>query len=124
MARTLSRLEAVEERYVKELRARRAEIAAEIEAVERKLSIIGPAAQKARPTQAKEVTGGGGRPLRVYVKDVLTKAAKPMKVRAIEQAVLKAGYKTQAKKFYHAIYTLLRQDPDVRKVGRGRFALK
>ena len=124
MAGAVSRLKTAEARYIKELQARKAELTAELEAVERKLASLGARPKGRKQAQARKPRRRRGKPLRAYIKEALSKAAKPLKVRDIEQTVRGAGYKTQAKNFYHALYTALRQDPSVRKSGRGKFTLK
>ena len=117
-------MKTAEARYIRELQARKSELTAELEALERKLVSFGTTPQRRRQAQTKKARRRRGKPLHAYIRKALSKAAKPIKVRDIEKAVRGAGYKTQAKNFYHALYTALRQDPSVRKAGRGKFALK
>ena len=103
MARAVSRLKTTEARYIRELQARKVELTAELQAVERKLTSLGAKPKGRRRAQVRTTRRRRGKPLRAYIKDTLSKAAKPMKVRDIEKAVRGAGYKTQAKSFYHAL---------------------
>ena len=127
MAKARSGLAEIEARYRKELQARKAELQAEIADIDAKLKALGVKTRRPRKARKAPVRKPGprtGKPLRIYVEEALAKAKSPMKVREIEAAVKRAGYKTLAKNFYHSLYALLRQDPRIQKAGRGTFALK
>lgn len=65
-----------------------------------------------------------GKALPECIRDVLARSRKPMRVKDVEAAVRKAGYRTQSKDFYGAVATALREGKDFQKVNRGVYKLK
>ncbi|MFW6065319.1 MAG: hypothetical protein ACOC9S_00730 [Planctomycetota bacterium] len=118
-----------------ELKSRRDEIDAEIaelmgmgayrSARKRAKSTRGRVKTAKRKTAGKK-TGRGrrGKPLVEYIKDVLKKHPEGMRVKEIEQAVRKAGYKTSSKDFYGIIASTVRDTKNFKKIKRGVYTLK
>ena len=122
MVTTPKRLAAMESKYIDELRARRRELVTEIRAVDAKLSAV------QSPAGVGDASAGGkrarrGKPLRVYIEEVLAKARGAMSAKHIQQAVLAHGYKTQSTSLYIQILTALRKSANVRRVKRGQYSL-
>jgi len=124
MPKTGSALAVIEAKYVKELQARRARLACELATIDERLGTFGKLAAPARRVTRHRRRRRSGAPLRTFVARVLSKASGALRVREIEQAVRRAGYKTRAKDLYNAITAVLAQSREVRKTGRGRYALK
>ncbi len=67
---------------------------------------------------------GGDKPLVEYIKDVLAQHPEGMRIKEIEQAVKKTGYKSASKDFYGIIATAVRDENHFEKVSRGVYKLK
>ena len=80
-------------------------------------ALVVPAAPAARTRKRRE-----GKTLRVVVEEVLRGAKGPMTVKELEKAVLRAGYKTQAKRIYNAVFANLKI-LGAKRVGHGQYAL-
>jgi len=99
----------------------------QIEALEGKAAPV----QRKRAVKKVKVTGrkrgrkpGGKGTLREAVHKVLAKAEAAMNVKQIAEAALKAGYKTKSKNLATSVIPIVYKDPAIKKVGRGKFALK
>lgn len=113
-----------------ELKSRRDEIDREIA----DLMGMGRSRKKTRKTTKKTTKktskakrsrrGRGGKPLVEYIKDVLRKHPKGMRVKEIEKAVRKAGYKTSSKDFYGIIASTVRDPKHFQKISRGVYKAK
>ena len=75
-------------------------------------------AGKTRPRRRR----AGGKTLPATVEQVLRQAKRPMSVKEIEPAVLKAGYQTKAKTLYNKIFDTLKKI-GARKVGKGQYTI-
>lgn len=68
--------------------------------------------------------GKGGKSLPECIHNALAAEAKPMRVKAVQQAVLDAGYKTASKKgFYGMVAAALRDKKRFARVSRGVYKL-
>ncbi|MCK4341421.1 MAG: hypothetical protein KAY37_06835 [Phycisphaerae bacterium] len=115
--------------YATELIAQRSELEQKIEAVEQALGVMGAAAPRgravARPA-ARRATKRGikGRPrpgsLKEFIQNVMT-GRKVMTVKAITDAVLASGYKTNNKTLAKSVGIALTEMPGVNKIARGKF---
>ena len=65
-----------------------------------------------------------GRPLAEYIKDVLKNHPKGMRVKEIQAAVRKAGYRSSSKDFYGIVAAALRDEDNFQRVSRGVYKLK
>ena len=79
-----------------------------------------PASKRAVRQPAKRATGT---PLADYIARALA-GSDGMRVRDIEAAVRKAGYRSAAKDFYNIVAATLRDRPEFRRVSRGVYKLK
>ena len=119
------------QRDLPRLQKRRAKLAKQLGTVDRQIAALagkpGPAprakAGKATRKVRRRRMPRNTKPLVDYVADVLAKAPKGIRVKEIEAAVKKAGYKTNAKDFYGIVATTVR-DKRFQKVGRGIYKLK
>ncbi|MFH0965691.1 MAG: hypothetical protein V2A58_16965 [Planctomycetota bacterium] len=118
-----SGLAAIEAKYVKGLKDRKARLVAELATIDERLRALGKPTTYVRRGRPRK-RGCRSAPLRAFVTKALAKTSVPMRIREIEQAVLRAGYKTRAKGLYNAITAVLAQSREVRKAGRGRYAAK
>jgi hypothetical protein len=75
-----------------------------------------------KPGRKAKVGRAAGKPLAEYVKAVLAKAGKGLKVREIEAKVLAAGFPTKAKTIYTQIMKVVAKG--FKKVSRGVYAMK
>jgi hypothetical protein len=137
------------QRKVDQLQSRRDKLADELDAIDReiaKLTGTGRSRRGGRKTtkkttrQRKKSTRGRkktarrkggrrrkratGRPLVEYIKDVLKKQPKGMRVKEIQQAVKKAGYRSSSKDFYGIVAAALRDEDNFQRVSRGVYKLK
>jgi len=76
-----------------------------------------------KPGGKPKATRGGAKPLGQYVKQVLTASKAGLSVKAIEKAVIAAGYPTSAKSIYNPILKVMRKG-GFKKVARGVYAVK
>jgi len=77
-----------------------------------------PGRKAGRKTRAAR---GGAKTLGQYVAEVLVEAPAGLKINAIEQAVIKAGYVTRAESIYNPILKVIREG-GFKKVARGVYA--
>ena len=126
----LKREIAARERQVEGLLARRQKVAKQLAEVDRQIAELGgevPEAGKRPPTAAparrRRKLPKNVKPLVAYISDALAKAKDGMRVKDVEAAVKKAGYKTFSKDFYGVVATALREGPFA-KVSRGVYKLK
>jgi len=125
----LRRTLAARERQVARLLARRKKFAKELAAVDRDIEALGEKVPRATRPKKRVANRRARRlprnvkPLIEYVKDVLAKSKAGMRVKEVEAAVKKAGYKTSSKHFYGSVAVVLRDGPFV-KVSRGVYRLK
>lgn len=115
--------------YRNRLVAERDDIDKKIAALETAMSVMGTAAPGRRPAArrtGRRVAGAVGRrgSLKTYVAKVLPSGGGTMAVKDVTSRVLRAGYKTRNKTLAKSVGIALKQMPNVRKVGRGRFRLK
>jgi hypothetical protein len=111
------------------LAAERDDIDKRIAALDTALSAMGTAApskraatRRRRPKAAGTVGRAGS--LKTYLTKVLRSGGGTMAVKDVTSRVLRAGYKTRNKTLAKSVGIALKQMPNVRKVGRGRFRLK
>ena len=114
---------------VAQLESRKAQLRAELADVNEQLAQF-PQATTAGPKTPARRTGrtgarrraDGGKTLPAAVEQVLRQAKRPMSVKEIEPAVLKAGYQTKAKTLYNQIFDTLRKI-EASKVGKGQYTM-
>jgi hypothetical protein len=121
--------------YVSGLMAQRAQLDAQIQAVEQALKVIGattaaaaaPAMPPAAPAgkRGRPAGGGGVRPgsMKDYILKVLA-GGRVMRVNEIAQAILDAGFKTKNQTLAKSVGIALAQMPQLKKVGRGKYRIK
>jgi len=76
-----------------------------------------------KPGRKPKATRGGAKPLGQYVEEVLAAATAGLSVKAIEKAVIAAGYSTKAESIYNPILKIIRKG-GFEKVARGVYAAK
>lgn len=76
-----------------------------------------------KPGRKTRTARGGAKTLGQYVAEVLAAAPAGMKINAIEQAVIKAGYVTKAETIYNPILKVIREG-GFKKLTRGVYAAK
>ncbi len=123
MATRGQKLADVEARYVAELKALRSQLAAELADIDGKLRALGALSGKGAPARAGR-GGRRGKPLRVYIEEALAKTSGTLSAKQLQESVLKNGYKTTAKNLYIQVLAALRRSKNVRRVKRGRYALR
>jgi transposase InsO family protein len=130
----LQRQLAARERQVKRLLAERGKVAKQLADVDRQIEALGGKAPAAKKRPGRKPSKGAAKrrarrmpknvkPLVEYVKDVLAGAKAGLRVKDVEAAVKKAGYKTFSKEFYGQVAVALREGP-FQKVSRGVYKLK
>jgi len=131
----LRRQLAAKERLLARALSRREKLLARLESIDEELRAIGgkiPVAKrrkrrKAARKPAKGVTkrkrAGRGKPLAEYIVRVLKGAEDGLRVKEIEAAVRKAGYKTRSKDFYGIVAATVREDSRFKKLRRGVYTL-
>jgi len=144
MAKTMSISElekqlAAKRGQAEKLQAKRDDLAARLEHLDRQLAeLTGAAAPTAKrtpkrtPKRAKAAkrakragrAAKGGKTLTDYIQQVLADAGEPMRAKAVEQAVRAAGYPTTAKDFYGTVAAALRNEELFQRVGRGVYKLR
>jgi len=114
--------------YRDNLLTQRDRLAEQIDAIEAALSALGTAPRSTgKPATAQRSTGKSAfrtGSLKSYIADVMSGAAKPMAVKDITAAVLKAGFKTSNKTLAKSVGIALTQMPKVKKVSRGLFRMR
>jgi hypothetical protein len=115
--------------YRNHLVAERDDIDKKIAALETAMSVMGTAAPSGRRPARRTGAGFAGAvgrrgSLKTYVAKVLMSGGGTMAVKDVTSRVLRAGYKTRNKTLAKSVGIALKQMPNVRKVGRGRFRLK
>jgi hypothetical protein len=150
---SLEALRRLVETKASELMARRDQLAAELESIEADLAVSGGAPAKRGPGRPRKARRGPGRPrkargpgrpagarkgkrrgrkpgpkgqseLHNKIRSVLGGASEPLRVADIAKKVLAAGYKTKSKVFHLIIGQRLAEMKDVKKPGRGLYAMK
>lgn len=130
----LKREIAARERQVERLLAQRGKVAKQLADVDRQIEALGGEVPAAKKRPGRKPSKGAAKPrtrrlpknvksLPEYVRDVLAGAKDGMRVKEVEAAVRKAGYKTFSKDFYGSVATALREGP-FQKVSRGVYKLK
>jgi hypothetical protein len=123
---------AAKEGELQKLMSQRTDLTNRLEAVDRKIAALGgtaggPAPRRKRVSRVGTVRRGrtpkGEAPLVDYIKGVLAKDPKGMRIKNIVQGVLDAGYRTASKDFYGIVAPTLRDMPEVKKVARGVYKL-
>jgi len=130
----LRRQLATKERQLARAVSRREKALATLEAIDEEIRALGAkipvakrrkrrkAAGRAKPV-ARRKGGRRGKPLAEYVVRVLKGAEDGLRVKEIEAAVKKAGYKTRSKDFYGIVAAAVREDDRFKKLRRGVYAL-
>jgi len=119
----LERELASQQKRVDKLEARRAKLAASLEAVDREIAALtgrsgfGPARVK------RAGAGAGRRSLTSCLSAVLAKADGAMRAMDLADAVVKAGYVTRDKNFKNTVAKTLAKEKQFRRVGRGMYKL-
>ena len=119
---------AAKERQLTALRARRARLAKELQAVERRILALEGRPARGRPAKRagrKRVVRrrATGKPLTAYIGQVLAKAKGGLSVKEIVKAVTAAGYKSHSKDFYAIVAKTLLTDDRFQRVKRGVYKL-
>jgi hypothetical protein len=131
---------------LKGLSARRAELVAELAELDAAIGAAGGAPAKrgpgrppkaagaakgAKPGRRKGRRGGAGKRgprgdggLQAMIRKVLGEASEPMKLAAIAEKVLAAGYETSSTRFAVIVGQRLSEMKDVKKAGRGLYTMK
>ncbi|RMF81029.1 MAG: hypothetical protein D6744_07605 [Planctomycetota bacterium] len=130
---------------VRELQNQRSQLAEQIEALDNALAALGgvvpsgaaaPRRNVALPKKRRKVAGAtkrtsasagrapAGGSLRDHLTRVLKAASGSMRVKELEAAVLKAGYRSKSKNLGHSINKALAKMKGVKRVGRGLYKLK
>ena len=117
------------QQLVSQLQSRRTQLQAELADVDKQLAQF-PQATTAGPRDSARQAGrtgprrrrSGGKTLPATVEQVLREAKRPMSVKEIEPAVLKAGYKTKAKTLYNQIFDTLKKI-GAKKVAKGQYTM-
>jgi len=121
------------EKDVAKLRARRANLARQLAAVDKDIADLVGGARGAprrrkktrrapgRPRRARK--RATGKPLKAYVQQVLSGKTSGMRVNEIVDAVRKAGYRSSSKDFYAIVAKLLLTDDTFKRVKRGVYKL-
>jgi hypothetical protein len=125
---------AAKERELGKLRSRRSKLAGRLDSIDKKIAALGgtsggaAVARKRISRVGRGVRRGrrpkGEAPLVEYIKRVLAKEPKGIRIKNIVKGVLSAGYKTGSKDFYGIVAPTLRDMPEVKKVSRGVYKLK
>lgn len=112
--------------YRNDLLAQRAEIASQIDAIDRALAAMGAATRTAGRRPVGRPPGGTAGPgsLKSCIAKVLRGHAGAMAVKDITAGVLSVGFQTRNKTLAKSVGIALGQMPDVRKVSRGMFCMK
>ncbi len=112
--------------YRNDLLAQRAQIVAQIDAIDKALAVMGAPTRTAGRKLARGRRGGTTRPgsLKSYVAKVLQGRVGAMAVKDVTAGVLRAGFKTKNKTLAKSVGIALGQMPSIRKVSRGMFRMK
>ena len=108
------------------LRRQRARLAKELAAIDRKIASLagrGAAPAPKAPTRRRKQMKNT-KSLPDYIRQVLAGAKDGLRIKDIEAAVKKAGYRTASPHFYGAVATALRERSDFVRAGRGVYKLK
>ncbi len=65
-----------------------------------------------------------GRSLRKAVQEAFSTSSEPLTAAAITEAVVSSGYESRSKNFIAMVRQVLYVDPDIVRVGKGKFRLK
>jgi hypothetical protein len=143
----LRRLYEAKESQISKLAARRDAVAAELAAVEGELAAAGGGGMPAkrgpgRPPKAAKMGRGPGRPkgsgkrrgrkpgakgqsdLHNAIRSALKSAGEPMKLADLAKKVVSGGYKTKSSHFPMIVGMRLTEMKDVKKAGRGLYAMR
>ncbi len=112
--------------YQDELAGQRAQIEAQLAAVESALSALGATASVATRRVTTRGRGAAARQgsLKDHIARVLGARSGPMAVKDVAAAVLKAGYKSRDKTLAHTVGKLLAAMPNTVRVARGQYRLR
>ena len=112
--------------YQRDLVAKHAQVAAQIEAIDRALAALGAASRTpaAKPQRRRGGAGLRRGSLKYYVDRVLRARGRAMAVKDVTAAVQRAGFKSKNKTLGKSVGIAMSQMPNVRKVSRGTFRLK
>ena len=125
--RDLRRQLAAKERLLNTLQKSRKKVLKKLATIDAEIAEInGGIAAKAAPKRATKA-GSKRKRNRMNLTDaiagVLAKVSKPMRVKDVQNAVTKAGYKSASKQFYTIVATALRDPKKFKRAGRGRYNL-
>ena len=88
------------------------------------------AARRGRPPKAAKIakprptrTRASGKPLNEYMREILAKAPKGMRVKELAAAVESAGYRSASKDFYGIVAKTLLEDRRFKRLSRGVYTL-
>ena len=122
MAKRERRLDQLAVEYREALEKRRGDIQGELADIDARLRTLRAAAPARRRAPVRRQRGG--KPLRAYLEEALQKKGGTMSPKELEAAVLDLGYETKSKTLYTQIAAALRRSTDIRKVGKGEYALE
>lgn len=133
---------AVKVRQLAELTAQRKTLARGLAALDKRIAALGGEAPPAKPRRRRKARRGRkpgrraakkaarkvgrgyrAKPLVAYIAGALKKARKGMRARDVAAAVLKAGYPTSSKDFYHTVAKTLATEAGFQRVTRGVYAV-
>lgn len=137
MAKTIAELRkelAAKENRVRKLQAQRAGPAKTLKAIDGEIAALTgvPAAPKRlvkkatvkKPRKRTVKQRRARKPLVEYIKQVLAESKVGLRIKEIEAAVRKVGYKTASRHFYTSVAATIRKSGLFRKVRRGVYVLK
>lgn len=104
------------------LRDQRRNLMKQLKSVNREMERMRGGRARGRPQGRKKGRrrGRNERALHEYVKEALAASRKPMRPSEIEESVLKAGYRTEAARFYPVVHQTLGQLVDKGEVQRDK----
>ncbi len=106
------------------LRAKRASKQQEIEALDRAIAQIEQVMAMVEPGSVPVSTEYAGLSIGAAAKRWLTEIGRPASTREIAEALLANGVRTSSKNFTMTVYTIIREDPAIGRVGKGLRGLK
>jgi hypothetical protein len=109
-----------------ELAAQRSQVDVQLVAVEGALAAISTSPHPVTARSAGRARGGGARrgSLREYIERVLRGRSRPISVKGVTAAVLKAGYRSKNKTLDKSVGVALAEMRQVVKVARGQYRLR
>ena len=121
------------EKQLKKIRAKRAKLAKELAAVDRRIAALSGEAAPARAVQrqagkkTKKVRRARlratGKPLVAYMKEALAKSKSGLSIKDLVKAVSAAGYQSHSKDFYGIVAKTVLQTDGFKRVKRGVYKL-